>query len=345
MTDHNKIVLKHAVEGAPEDADFELRSEPLPEPGDGEMLIRHTWLSLDPYMGSAIKGRHMSGAIPPGGTMPGETLGIVVKSRHPDYPEGATVLSRGGWQEYSIAPAPAPGEAGMVAALSHGARQLDVAPNISPSVYLGALGMPGLTGFAGVTELLAPKPGETFVVSAASGAVGSTAGQVARHMGARVVGIAGSPEKCAYVIERFGFDACVNYKSPDWKARLAEACPGGIDAYFDTAGGLMLQAAMGRLAMNARIILCGMMDQYKSAEILPGPNLGAVLARRASIRGLVVYDHWEKMPRWRALATQWMARGEFAYKEHRVDGLAAAPKAFADMMAGRNFGKTVVAIR
>jgi NADPH-dependent curcumin reductase CurA len=212
------------------------------------------------------------------------------------------------------------------------------------SVYLGVLGMPGLTGFVGATELLAPKPGETFVVSAASGAVGSTAGQVARHMGARVVGIAGSPEKCAHVVEHFGFDACVNYKAPDWKAKLAEACPDSIDAYFDTVGGAILQTAMGQLAMNARIILCGMMEQYKSAEILPGPNLGAVLARRASIRGLVVYDHWEKMTRWRAIAMQWLARGEFAYKEYRVEGLAEAPQAFADMMAGRNFGKTIVAI-
>lgn len=344
MTRNCRIVLKHGVDGRPNADDFALEILPIPEPGAGEILVRHDFLSLDPYMGSAIKGRHMSGAIAPGGLMPGETTGVVLASRDPTLPEGTRVISRGGWQAYSVAKAADARETGMAAALSHGVRRLDAAPGMPASAYLGALGMPGLTAYAGVVELLVPRPGETFVVSAASGAVGSAAGQIARQMGARVIGIAGSPERCAYVVDRFGFDACIDRHEDNWKAQLAAACPDGIDAYFDTVSGAILQGVLGRLAMHARIILCGMMDQYNSREVLPGPNLSAVLARRASIRGLVVYDHWDKMERWRGLAVGWLARGTFVYKEDRVDGLEAAPAAFAAMMAGRNFGKTIVAL-
>jgi NADPH-dependent curcumin reductase CurA len=342
MPVNRKVVLRHIVAGRPEASDFALVESALQEPAEGEVLIAHECLSLDPYMGSAIKGRHMSGEIVPGDVMPGETVGRVIASRHPGYGEGQLVISRGGWQSHSLATAPEPSETGMTAALSPAARRLDAADGVPLSAYLGVLGMPGLTAYAGVVDMLAPKPGETFLVSAASGAVGSAAGQIARNMGARVVGIAGSDEKCAHVVGVFGFDACVNYRSLDWKAHLAEACPGGIDAYFDTVGGDMLKAAMGRLAMHARILLCGMMDQYNSAEILPGPSLAPVLARRAQINGLVVYDHWHKMARWRALAGRWLSEGRLAYKEHRVAGLDGAPLAFAEMMAGHNFGKTIV---
>lgn len=341
-TPGRKIVLRHPVSGRPGAGDFEVIDTQVPDPGEGQILIRHSHLSLDPYVGSAIKGRHMSGAVSPGDVLPGETVGHVIASRHSGFPEGAVVLSRGGWRTHSLASAPAPDETGMSAALSTGARLLTMEEGVPTSAYLGVLGMPGLTAFAGVVDMLAPKPGETFLVSAASGAVGSAAGQIARNMGARVVGIAGSDEKCRYVVDLFGFDACVNRSVPEWTTHLRAACAPGVDAYFDTAGGDMLKAALGCLAMRARILLCGMMEQYNSADTLPGPNLGPVLARRARIEGLVVYDHWHKMDRWRPIAAKWLKTGRLAFKEDRVVGLENAPDAFAAMMAGRNFGKTIV---
>lgn len=345
MRNGSKVVLKRPVPRRPEPDDFEIVEARIPDPEDGQVLIRHSHLSLDPYMGSAIKGRHMSGKVLPGDVLPGETIGHVIASRHPGFAEGDRVISRGGWQTHSLAGAPAACEAGMAAALSSGAHVLDVADGVPVSAYLGLLGMPGLTAYAGVVEMLAPRPGETFLVSAASGAVGSAAGQIARNMGARVVGIAGTPEKCAHVIDVFGFDACVNRNLPNWKADLRAACPAGVDAYFDTAGGDMLSAALGCLAMRARILLCGMMEQYNSDEVLAGPNLGPVLARRARIEGLVVYDHWHRMERWRALATDWLLTGRLAFKEHCVVGLEQAPTAFANLMAGRTFGKTIILIK
>ncbi len=307
------------------------------------MLVRHAFLSLDPYMASAIKGRHMSGAVAPGDVMPGETLGRVAASRHPDFAEGDVVISRGGWQLWSVAEPADPALRGMAAALSPGATKLSVPDGVSPSLFLGVLGMPGLTAFAGVRDVLAPKPGETFVVSAAAGAVGGTAGQVARAMGARSIGIAGSPEKCRLVIETFGFDGCVNYRDPDWKQTLAALCPDGVDAYFDTVGGEMLKGVMPRLAMGGRVMLCGMMEQYNSAEILPGPSLAPILQRRATVTGFVVYDHWETMPLWRRLGTTWIAQGRLRFTESVTAGLDGAPQAFADLMAGRNVGKCIVA--
>ncbi len=216
----------------------------MPEPASGQILVRHLFLSLDPYMGSALKGRHMSGAIAPGDMMPGETVGRVMASRHPAFAEGDLVISRGGWQLWSVTEPADPHLTGMAAALSAGARRIDIDEGFPPSLALGVLGMPGLTAFAGVRDVLAPKPGECFVVSAASGAVGATAGQVARTMGARVIGIAGSAAKCAHVIDGFGFDGCVDHSDPDWHQALAALCPEGVDAYFDTVGGDMLKGVM-----------------------------------------------------------------------------------------------------
>ena len=330
--------------GRPEAADFAVTDGAVPEPGPGQVLVRHAFLSLDPYMASAIKGRHMSGAIAPGDVMLGETVGRVAASRHPGFAEGDLVISRGGWQLWSVADPADPTLRGMAAALSPGVTRLPMQDGVSPSLYLGVLGMPGLTAFAGVRDALAPKPGETFVVSAAAGAVGGTAGQVARAMGARVIGIAGSPEKCRHVVDVFGFDGCVDHRDADWKKTLAALCPDGVDAYFDTVGGEMLKGVMPRLAMGGRVMLCGMMDQYNSAEILPGPSLAPILQRRATVTGFVVYDHWETMPRWRSLGATWITQGRLRFTESVTAGLDGAPQAFADLMAGRNFGKAIVAL-
>jgi NADPH-dependent curcumin reductase CurA len=339
-----QVLLKNAVAEIPTAGDFELAEAPVPAPGDGQILIRTALLSLDPYMGPAIKGRHMSGGVKPGDVMPGETLGIVAQSRHPDFAEGDLVLSRGGWQSWSVADAPTPGLTGMAAALSPAARTLTPDSRVPLSTYLGVLGMPGLTAYGGTVDLLAPRPGETFVVSAATGPVGATAGQIARNMGARVVGIAGSDEKCAYAVEAFGFAACVNYKQEDWRKKLGEACPDGIDCYFDNVGGSILQGVMGFLAMQARIVLVGAMEQYNSPTILPGPNLGPIVGKRATIKGLVVYDFWDRLPQWRSVAADWIASGRMAFKEDRVEGLDKAPGLFARLMAGRNFGKSLVVV-
>ena len=344
MPHNRKVVLAQSSPGRPEAAHFAVIDAAVPEPGPGQVLVRHEHLSLDPYMASAIKGRHMSGAIAAGDTMPGETVGRVVASRHDDFVEGDRVISRGGWQLWSVADPADPRLRGIAAALSPGVFKLPAEEGISPSLHLGALGMPGLTAFAGVRDVLAPKPGECFVVSAASGAVGATAGQIARAMGARVIGIAGSVEKCAHVVDGFGFDGCVNRTDADWKQALTALCPDGIDAYFDTVGGEILKAVMPRLAMNGRVMLCGMMEQYNSPEILPGPSLAPILQKRATITGFVVYDHWEKLAQWRRLGAQWIRSGRLRFRESIVIGLESAPQAFCDMMAGRNFGKTIVAL-
>lgn len=344
MAVNHRVELRRPVAGRPAADDFVVVEGRVPEPGPGEALIRVEALSLDPYMGSALKGRHMSGWIAPGDLMPGEGVGRVVRSRTPDLPEGATVIARTGWQDFAVMAPADPALAGMAAALAPGARVLDVAPGIPPSAYLGVLGMPGLTAYAGTVHVLAPRPGETFVVSSCTGGVGSAAGQVAAIMGARVVGIAGSTEKCAFAIDALGFAACVDRTDPAWVDALGAACPDGVDAYFDCAGGEVLAGVMRRLALGARIGLCGMMDQYNAEGVLAGPSLAPVLGRRAAIRGIVVYDQWGEMARWRRLAAAWIAGGRLAYRESRSHGLESAPAAFAAMMAGANFGKTVVVL-
>ena len=341
---NRRVLLKRRPEAHPSASDFMIESVPLPEPVEGQVVVETLFLSLDPYMGSAIKGRHMSGAVHEGDLMPGDTIGRVLKSRHADLREGDLVSSRTGWQSHALASGSESKASGMAAALAPVARKIQDVAGISPSLYLGVLGMPGLTAYAGTVDMLEPKPGQTLAVSAASGAVGATVGQIARNMGARAVGIAGSDEKCRFVVEQMGFAACVNRRKPGWEADLAAACPDGIDRYFDTVGGLTLEVAMANLAMHSRIVLCGMMDQYNSSTILKGPALGPVLGKRATISGVVVYDHFAKMPRWRAIGADWIKSGKLVAKEDIVPGLDAAPAAFARLMAGENFGKTVVAI-
>ena len=342
MNTHNlQVVLKHRYETLPQPDDFAVVKGAIPEPAKEQVLIQTMALSLDPYMGPAIKRRHMSGSINEGDVIVGETVGRIVKSRHPDYAEGDIVLSRGGWQSYSLAGGPGT-ESAAIPALTNIARKLPSYPGVPPSAYLGVMGMPGLTAYAGLAYLSELKPGQTFVTSAASGAVGSAAGQIAKIMGARVVGIAGSPEKCAATKELFGFDDCVNYKLEGWKDSLKAACPKGIDCYLDATGGAVLQVVLSRLAMGARVLLCGMMDQYNSTGPVPGPNLSAVIGFRAIMKGLVVYDFFDKMVEYRDNAAQWIVQGRLRFKEDVTEGLANAPAAFTRLMAGQNFGKVII---
>jgi NADPH-dependent curcumin reductase CurA len=209
---------------------------------------------------------------------------------------------------------------------------------------LGVLGMPGLTGYAGTVYLGEPRPGQTFVVSAATGPVGCTAGQVARHMGARVVGIAGSDDKCDFAVREMGFAACVNYKRGDLVAQLKDACPDGIDVYFDNVGGDTLSAVIRNLAMGARIVLCGMIEAYSMDTPPPGPWLGPVVGARATMKGLVVYDHLNRLPELVRVVGAWIRDGSFHYREDVTDGLARAPEAFCRLMRGGNFGKALVRV-
>lgn len=344
MAVNRRVVLRRRPTAQPSAADFVLESAPLPEPGDGQVVVETLYLSLDPYMGSAIKGRHMSGTVREGDLMPGDTVGRILKSRHPKLREGDLVTSRTGWQTHALAEGGEPSDPNSVALLAPVARRIEPPAGVSPSLYLGVLGTPGLTAWAGTADMLEPKPGHTLAVSAASGPVGATVGQIARNMGARVVGIAGSEEKCRFVVETLGFAACVNRRQPGWEAALTKACPDGIDRYFDTVGGTTLETAIGNLAMGARVVLCGMMEQYNSPTALKGPSLGPVIGRRATVMGLVVYDHFTKMARWRSVAAHWLRDGRLVTKEDIVHGLEAAPGAFARLMAGENFGKTLVAL-
>lgn len=339
-----RVVLKRRPPGVPTANDFGVEQAPLPKIAEGEVLIETLFLSLDPYMGSAVKGRHMSGAIGEGDMMPGDTVGRVVQSRSSEFAEGDVVTARGGWQKYAVATARSPALSGMAAALAPVADRVEPLDGHPLSFYLGLLGTPGLTAYAGLVYALEPKPGQTLAVSAAAGAVGSAVGQIARNMGVRVVGIAGSDEKCAYVVDELGFAACVNRRANDWGSALKSACPDGIDRYFDTVGGSTLAMALRHLAMNARITLCGMMEQYNSETDLGGPSLGPIFGKRATLNSIVVYDYFDKLPVWRRLAVQWLDEGRLKTREDVAVGLDQAPAAFARLMAGENFGKAIVAV-
>lgn len=337
---NQRIVLARPVGTSPLVEDFRLEDVPMPGPGPDQVLIRVDHVSLDPYIASALRGRHMSGGVPVGHVVPGESVGTVVESRSPHLAAGDRVLCRAGWQQFAVADAPPPGA--PQGPLSLAAQKIDLAEGVPATALLGVLGMPGLTAWAGTVGMLKPLPGDTFVVSAATGPVGATAGQLARRMGARVVGIAGGPEKCAFAVDTLGFDACIDHRDPDWAANLAKACPAGIDCYYDGVGGRILEGVMAHLAMGARIVLVGMMEQYKAASPLPGPNLVPLIKFRAHMQGLVVYDHWDQMTLFRQRVAPLVRDGQMIVREEHVAGLAAAPEALVRLMAGGNFGKMIL---
>ena len=264
------VHLRRRPGGAPRRADFEMREDAIPEPDDGEVLTRTIWLSIDPYMRGRLWDR--PSYAPPvqiGEVMTGETAGEVIASRHPGFAAGDWVVGSRGWQSHAV---------------TKGERLTKVDRDGPPlSAYLGVLGMPGTTAYSGMTDIGRPKAGETVVVSAASGAVGSVAGQIAKRNGSRVVGVAGGAEKCLFVQEELEFDECVDHRSLDLQAELQAACPNGIDVYFENVGGRVQQAAFALLNPFARVIMCGMVSQYNEAELPPGPNLGFVVGKRILI--------------------------------------------------------------
>jgi NADPH-dependent curcumin reductase CurA len=315
----------------PKPGDFALEESPLPAPADGEIVCRTIYLSLDPYMRGRISGaRSYAASVDVGQVIVGGTVSEVLESRHPGLARGDFVMGYDGWRSHAVA------KGGAV-------RKLD--PKQAPiSTALGVLGMPGMTAYVGLLDIGQPKPGETVVVSAASGAVGSAVGQIAKIKGCRAVGIAGSPDKCEHVVRDLGFDACVNYRKGDLLAALREACPSGIDVYFENVGGDVLRAVMTLLNQNARIPLCGLISQYNATEPTPGPDLRAFLFNRVLLKGFIVSDHLDRMGDFLAECGGWLREGRLKHREDIVGGLEKAPGAFIGLLQGKNFGKLLVRV-
>jgi NADPH-dependent curcumin reductase len=338
VTEENlQVRLASRPEGRPSAANFAISAAPVPEPDEGQVLIRTKYLSLDPYM----RGR-MSDApsyAPPvevGGVMVGGTIGEVVSSRDPGFSPGDLVLAYSGWQRYD-----APRGAWL--------RKLDPDSGIPVTTALGVLGMPGFTAYAGLTQIGRPVAGETVVVAAASGPVGATVGQLARILGARAVGIAGGPAKVEY-LRSIGFDAALDHRAESFAADLAAATPDGIDVYFENVGGMVWDTVLPRLNAFARVPVCGLVASYNATSLPAGPNrvpslMSAILRKSLTVRGFIVSEFMESlMPEFLQRATGWVRDGSLRYREDIVDGLENAPSAFIGMLEGKNFGKLLVRV-
>lgn len=332
---NHQILLASRPTGEPSVDNFRLVHSPVPEPGAGQVLVRHHYLSLDPYMrGRMNEGKSYAQPQPLDEVMVGGTVGEVVASQNPAFSVGDKVVGAGGWQEYSLV------DGAQLAML----RKVD-ATRVPLSAYLGAVGMPGVTAWYGLVRIIAPKTGETVVVSAASGAVGSAVGQLAKARGARAVGIAGGADKCRYVTEELGFEACIDYKAHgDLKSlsqALKEACPNGIDGYFENVGGMVLDAVMLRANAFSRIAMCGMISGYNGQPIpMAAPQL--ILMNRMKVEGFIVSEHMDDWPAALKELGTLVASGKLKYRETVAQGLAAAPEAFLGLLKGRNFGKQLV---
>jgi NADPH-dependent curcumin reductase CurA len=326
---NRQVLLKRRPTGMPTTADFAIADSPMPDPAEGEVLLRGIYLSLDPYMRGRISAaRSYAKPVEIGAVMEGRVVGQVARSRDPAFHEGDYVVGGYGWQLYSAVP-------------GKGLLKLD--PAEAPlSTALGVLGMPGLTAYVGLSEIGRPQKGETVVVSAASGAVGAVVGQLAKHAGARVVGIAGGADKCRFVETELGFDAAIDHRSADLGAALDRACPNGIDVYFENVGGAVQQAVFPRLNDFGRMIMCGMVAEYNDVEPRPGPNLMAAVRKRLKIQGFIVSDQWQRWGEYRAMAAPLVRSGALKYREDIVDDLDRAPEAFIGLLQGRNFGKLLI---
>jgi NADPH-dependent curcumin reductase len=335
MPMNRQILLDNRPQGEASASNFSMVTTETPALQDGQVLVRHHYMSLDPYMrGRMNEGKSYAQPQPLGQVMQGGTVGEVVESRNPKYAVGDKVQGMGGWQEYSVVDANQPGAL----------RKLDTT-HVPLSQYLGAVGMPGVTAWYGLVKLIEPKPGQTIVVSAASGAVGSAVGVLAKERGARAVGVAGGAEKCRYVTEELGFDACIDYKqhkdAQSLSKALKEACPGGIDGYFENVGGMVLDAVLLRANAFARVAMCGMIAGYNGEPIpLMYPQL--ILTNRMRIEGFIVSEHMEVWPEALKELGLLVATGKLRPRESIAQGLDAAPDAFLGLLKGRNFGKQLV---
>lgn len=323
--------------GAPTPADFQLASGAVPVPGAGQVLLRTLFLSLDPYMRGRISDAASYAApVALGEVMVGATVCRVDSSQHPGFAAGELVLAYTGWQDY---------------ALSDGTGLTKLDPQMAqPSHALGVLGMTGFTAYMGLLDIGQPKAGETVVVAAATGAVGSVVGQIAKLKGCRVVGIAGGADKCRAAVEELGFDACIDHHSPDLATLLASACPQGIDVYFENVGGKVFDAVLPLLNTGARVPVCGLIAQYNATALPAGPDRSPLLMRtlltqRIRMQGFIIFDDYApRYPEFAQAMRQWLASGQIKFREDVVDGLENAPQAFIGLLEGRNFGKLIVRV-
>ena len=328
MTTFQRLVLASRPQGAVTPDNFRLETATVAALKDGEVLVRNHFLSLDPYMRMRMEDVK-SYAAPQviGETMIGGTVGAVVESKHPKYAAGDTVVGMLGWAEMGVCD-------GVML------RKVD-ATHIPLSAYLGAVGMPGMTAWYGLTQIIAPKAGETIVVSAASGAVGSVVGQLAKLRGARAVGIAGGAEKCAYVVNELGFDACIDYKAGNLAADIKAATPNGIDGVFENVGGTIFDTCLGRMNPFGRIAMCGLISGY-DGEPMTLTNVRNFLTMRLTMRGFIVSEHIALWPEGLGELGGLVASGALQFRESVASGLAAAPEAFIGLLKGKNFGKQLV---
>jgi NADPH-dependent curcumin reductase CurA len=328
MTTTRQIVLASRPSGAVSTDNFLLEEVAVPVIADGLVLIRNHYLSLDPYMRGRMEDSK-SYAEPQaiGAVMIGGTVGEIVESKNPKFAVGDKVVGGSGWAEMTVS------DGQML-------RKVDTT-HIPLSAYLGAVGMPGMTAWYGLTQIMQPKAGETIVVSAASGAVGSVVGQLAKLRGCRAVGIAGGPEKCAYVVNELGFDACIDYKSASFAADLAAATPDGIDAIFENVGGVIFDTALARMNPFGRIAVCGLIAGY-NGEPMTLTNVRMILTMRLTIRGFIVSEHIDLWPEGLKELGTLVATGKLKFRESIAEGLAAAPEAFIGLLKGKNFGKQLV---
>ncbi|WP_373185695.1 NADP-dependent oxidoreductase [Halopseudomonas sp.] len=335
---NRQILLASRPVGAPSPDNFKLVETSIPRPAAGQMLLRAQWMSLDPYMrGRMSDAKSYADPVPVGGVMPCAAVCQVEESNLGGYVKGDLVMSfTAGWQDYSLSAGP------MVFKLDRHMKH--------PSLALGVLGMPGFTGYMGLMDIGQPKAGETVVVAAATGPVGTVVGQVAKIKGCRVVGIAGGPEKCAYAVEQLGFDECLDHKKDTLADELASACPDGIDVYFENVGGKVFDAVMPLLNAHARIPVCGLIAQYNATEAPKGPDrmpqlMRLLLSQRIRMQGFIIFDNYGPYyPDFLKVMTPWVAEGKVRVKEDQVVGLENAPEAFMGLLEGKNFGKLVVKI-
>lgn len=327
MSEYRRIVLASRPGGQLKADNFRLETAPVPTPGDQEVLVRNHFLSLDPYMRMRMEDvKSYADPQPLDETMIGGTVGEVVESRHPDYQPGDKVNGMLGWAEMGVA---------------NGKALRKVSDRIPLSAHLGPAGMPGMTAWYGLNQIIEPKAGETVVVSAASGAVGSVVGQLAKLAGCRAVGIAGGPEKCAYVTDELGFDACIDYKAGNLEADIAAATPDGIDGIFENVGGEIFDTCLARMNPFGRIALCGLISGYDGQD-LSLKNVRVFLTMRLTLRGFIIAEHMEHWPRGLKELTGLIAEGKLKYRETIAEGLEAAPEAFMGLLKGKNFGKQLV---
>ncbi len=333
---NRQIILVSRPQGEPTAENFKLTEAPVPEIGDGQVLLKTKYLSLDPYMrGRMSDARSYAQPFNLGEPLGGGTVSEVAASKNPNFSAGDAVLAYGGWQEYSV---------------SNGGDLQKLDPKLAPiSTALGVLGMPGMTAYTGLLNIGQPKEGETLAVAAAAGPVGATVGQIGKIKGCRVVGIAGGKQKTRYLLEELGFDAAIDHRSANFKDELKSACPHGIDIYFENVGGAVWDAVLPLLNNFARVPVCGLVANYNATSLPEGPDrtpalMRAILVKRLRIQGFIVWDFAKQAPEFLRDAGGWIREGRLKYREDIVEGLENAPRAFIGLLKGENFGKLLVKI-